>query len=95
MSNSTRPLRLDTLYDVKVYDLKQVIFHVTNTLSTHTPAQIVAGVGALFLLLCKRYGVEPRRVLEANERMMRDAQDNHPVEMRAIKTYLREDLADV
>jgi hypothetical protein len=55
---------------------------------------VVAAVATLFLIICKRYRVDVRRVLETTDRIVRDAQETHPVEMRAMARYLREELPD-
>jgi hypothetical protein len=47
-----------------------------------------------FLLTCRRFGLEPRRVLEISERTLRRAADVEPQYPRAISAYLEQEVRD-
>ncbi len=93
MSNS-KPLPLDRLHRVTPHQLKTYALLSLNLLQRRRPQEIVAAIAAVFILLCRRYKVDPRGVLDTVDTMVRHASEEHPVEMRALKRYLREDLPD-
>jgi hypothetical protein len=87
-------LQLTKLYDLTAIGIKNTAMRMLGTVQKEQPEQVVAGIAALFLGICERYGVEPRRVLETTDRIIRDARDKHPVEMRAMARYMRKELPD-
>lgn len=92
---TNKPLPLDKLHEVTPLALKNYAMLALNLLQRRKPAEIVAAIGTVFILLCKRYRVDPRKVLDVNDKMIRVAQEEHSVEMRALARYLKEDLPDV
>jgi len=87
-------LNIAKLYDVHTVGIKDVAMRIIMTLSKERPEAVVAGLATLFILICKRYGVEVRAVLDVTDRVLRDAADTHPVEIRALKRYLKQELND-
>jgi hypothetical protein len=87
-------LNLTKLYDLTALGTKDTTMKLLGTLQSERPEAVVAAVATLFLIICKRYRVDVRRVLETTDRIVRDAQETHPVEMRAMARYLREELPD-
>ena len=86
---------LSRVYDVKAKTLRDVALRAIGALQKERPEALVAGLATLFVALCERYRVDPRAALEATERVRRGAKDLHPVAMRALNTYLREELPNV
>jgi len=87
-------VNLDKLYDLTAVGIKTTALLMLTRAQKERPAQITAAIATLFLAVCRRYRIEPRRVLEVTDRIMRDAQEKHPVEMRAMARYLKEELPD-
>jgi len=90
-------MRYDRLYDVRWRWIKQVSFAYLDTLdkiSHKTPAQVVSGVAVLFLLVCERFELDPRRVLETADRILRRARDVEPMYPRGIAEYLTRELRE-
>lgn len=87
-------LKIDKFYDLTAVGIKNVSVRMLTSAQQEKPEAIVAALATLLITVCRRYGVEVRRVLEVTERIVRDAQDKHPVEMRAMARYLREELPD-
>jgi hypothetical protein len=89
-------VKVQRLYDVNWRELQHVAFGWLTALDHQLrPAQYVATVAVLFLAVCERFKLEPRRVLEVTERIMRHARDGKgSTELRAMRTYLREELKD-
>lgn len=88
-------LDITKLYDLTAIGIKNTAVRMLGTVQKERPEQVVAAIATLFLSVCKRYAVDPRQVLDVTYRIMRDAADKHPVEMRAMNRYLREELPDV
>jgi chorismate mutase len=87
-------LRIDKLYDVTSIGIKNVSIRMLTAAQKEKPEAIVSAIATLLLMVCKRYRIEPREVLDVTTRIIRDAQESHPVEMRAMQRFLREDLPD-
>ena len=87
-------LNLTKLYDLNTLGIKNVSMRILGTAQKERPEAVVAGIATLLITVCKRYGVDVRRVLDTTDRVIRDAQDKHPIEMRAMARYLREELPD-
>lgn len=88
-------LRMDRLYDASFNKLRKGIYAWVHAQVRERPENTVAAAAAMFLLLCQRYKLSPRRVLDVSERVLRDASDRQPVELRAMRRLLREELPDV
>lgn len=87
-------MRIDRLYDVKWRDVKLAAMGWLNQVQYTAPADQVIALAVTFLLICERFKLEPRRVLEASERVLRRAIELEPHYPRAIKAYLREEIPD-
>jgi chorismate mutase len=87
-------LRIDKLYDVTALGIKNVSVRMLTAAQKEKPEAIVSAIAVLLLMVCSRYRIEPRAVLDVTTRIIRDAQDNHPVEMRAMKRYIAKELPD-
>jgi hypothetical protein len=82
------------LYNTDPRDMKDVALKCCGVLQRTRASVVVGGVACFFLGICRRFKMDPRCVLDITDRVMRDATDKHPVEMRALATYLREELND-
>lgn len=72
----------DTLYAV-----------VSRVLQPSQPEKAVQALGIVFLLVCERFEVSPRKVLEVADRVLRDMTNNEDaVTVRAARRYLREEV---
>lgn len=86
-----------TLYDhmalVKDMDAAQATFTVIDTLQKLPQHEQLLAMSSLFILLCEKYNVSERNVLEYADHIMKDAdrKDWRP-EYKAIKQYLKEEL---
>lgn len=87
-------MKIDRMYNVDVEEVNHAAFRVLHHVQQLPTPALVTGVAWLFLSVCERYGLEPRRVLEVSERVRRDALDRRPVQARAIRRFLREELSD-
>lgn len=85
-------MRLDRLYDLTAIGIKNTAMRMLMTVQREKPEQVVVAIAVLFIEICARYHADVRRVLETTDRILRDARDKHPVEMRAMARYLREEL---
>jgi hypothetical protein len=75
--------------------IKQAAFAWIDTISKiAVPTSVPVGLGVTFLLTCRRFGLEPRRVLEISERTLRRAADVEPQYPRAISAYLEQEVRD-
>ena len=88
-------LNIDKLYDLTAHGIRECSMRVLTHLQKEKPEAAVGAVAVLLLMICERYFVDVRRVLEVTDRIIRDAREKHPVEMRAMSRYLREELPHV
>ena len=90
-------MRHDRLYDVRWDFLKLVTFQWISTLDKmkhKSAADVVTATAVTLLLVCRRFGLEPRRVMDTAERIVRRAEDVNPQYPRAISQYLAEEFTD-
>lgn len=90
-------MRHDRLYDVNWHLLRHVTFGWIDRLDKvkqKTPADIVMAAAINLLLICERFGLDPRRVMDTADRVVRRARDVAPQYPRAIEQYLKEELRD-
>lgn len=91
-------MRIQDLYDVSWRHIRQVSFAWIDfygkllAKGEARPRDLVQGVAVLFLLVCARFKLEPREVLETASRVIRYAKDTEPQYVRGIEAYLREEL---
>lgn len=78
--------------------MKQASFAYIDMLDrtklTKTPNMVVMGVAVLFLLVCERFKLEPREVLDTAARVLRRAREVEPQYPRGISEYLHKELPD-
>lgn len=87
-------VRLDRLYDIDFEDVANGALHINTKLTKFSPAAYLGTLAAMFLLVCERLKVDPRRVLETTDRVLRRALDRQPVKVRAVRRWLREEIPD-
>ena len=93
-------MRIQDLYDVRWRNIRQITFSVIDFFGKLVgrgearPRDLVQGIAIMFLLVCARFKLEPRDVLETAARVTRYAKDTEPQYVRAIEAYLREELRD-
>jgi hypothetical protein len=87
-------LDMTKIHNISHAAMKDVALKCCGVLQKTPGEVVVAGVACFFLIICKRYNMPVRRVLEATERVVRDSQEQNPVEMRALATYLKRELND-
>ena len=95
--SSSPSMRHERLYDVRWALVKKASFAYLDMLDKaklrHSP-QVVIGVAVLFLLICERFGLNVRAVLDTADRVLRRARDVEPMYPRGIAEYLRKELGD-
>jgi hypothetical protein len=87
-------LNITKLYDLTAVGIKDVAMRMLGSAQRERPEAIVAGIAALLILICRRYSVDCRRVLEVTERIQKDMRDLHPTEYRAMVRLIAEELPD-
>ncbi|MEE8385619.1 MAG: hypothetical protein V3S01_06865 [Dehalococcoidia bacterium] len=93
-------MRIQDVYNVRWRYVRQLSFAIIDFFGRDhgkgraRPVNLVQGVAVLFLLICARFKLEPRDVLEVAARVIRFAKDDDPQYVRAIEAYLREELDD-
>ena len=77
------------IYGTDFRRAKHAAIRVMDKLQTkNKPEEIVSALGILFLAVCARFDVSPRRVLEAAERIKRDARDHYPRDHQMLVDYM-------
>ena len=86
----------DKLNSTTLFDLAKCSFSIIDKIQQDPPHIQVQALTSLFLLICKVYKVDVRRMLEQTERIMKDAetQEWRP-EFRAIEQYIEKEIKDV
>lgn len=82
-------MRVSRIGDVNVRAVSRTAFDVLHNIQRHPPNEQVAGIAWLFLLACKNYNLDPRRVLEYTDNILRRALDVEPDYPRAVIQYMR------
>lgn len=85
---------LDRLMNVNVREVKAVVMRSVFRSTKETAVNMVAATAMLLILLCERHNIGVVEVLGAADRMLRKAADTMPVEVRALRRYVREELPD-
>ena len=91
-------MRIQDLYDVRWGEVSRLAYaYLTNFdqkfgKDEAGPKDLVTGIAVLFILLCKRFNLDPRRVLETTDRVIRRAKDVEPQYVGAISMYLEREL---
>lgn len=84
---------IQKIYAVDMRRVSKITFELLDRIQQKRAEEIVAAGAVFFLQLCRRYRIDPRRVLEAVERIVRDAEDRYPDHVRALRTYLDQEIA--
>jgi hypothetical protein len=94
-------MRLSDLYDVSWRNIQQIAFAWVDRISRKdpgepgiTPRDTVHSVAINFLLVCARFGLDPREVLGVADKVIRRARGVEPAYVRAIEAYLEAELPD-
>jgi len=90
-------MRHDRLYDVKWALLRHASFAWIDSmdrLKMRHPADVVMATAVCLILICQRFGLEPRRVMDTADRVLRRAKDVTPQYPRAIEHWLKEEFSD-
>ena len=90
-------MRLEQLYDVRWELIKQaaIAWFVGLDMTAHkAPSQVVMGIAINFILVCERFGLNPREVLTVTDRVIRRSREHTPQYVRGMEQYLREEIGD-
>lgn len=58
------------------------------------PGQVVLGIAVTFLMICKRYELNPREALDVADRVIRKGWDLDHRYLRGMRDYFKEELPD-
>ena len=89
MENSTI---LDSIASSNFKRVKSTIMTLLNKMQSERPDVLVTAIGALFIIVCRRYDVPARRVLEYTDRIIVDADRKFPHEIGAVNDFMRDEL---
>tara|TARA_R100000808_G_scaffold6975_2_gene20468 strand:+ start:1381 stop:1659 length:279 start_codon:yes stop_codon:yes gene_type:complete len=70
----------------KVHEASNILMNAGQHLP---PDSLLSGAGAVFLIMCRTFGVSPQKVLEVSERASRDIKSR---DLEAIEDYLRNEV---
>lgn len=86
----------ERLYSARWADVRRTAFGWLDRIQHQRlrPSAAVAGLGVTFILICDRFKLDPRRVLEVADRMIRRADDTEPQYTRAIREYMRREMVE-
>lgn len=90
-------MRPDRLYDVNWNLLRHVTFSWIDKLAKvkqKSPADVVVAAAINLLLVCERFGLDPRDTMQTADRVVRRAREVTPQYPRAIEMYLNRELPD-
>lgn len=85
-------MSMDKLYHASFDRLRKGMYQWIHAQHNEQPEDTLCASGAMFLLLCRNYRIEPRRALEVAERVLRDAEGFQAVNIRALKRLIREEM---
>ncbi|MHC4917262.1 MAG: hypothetical protein ACYTGB_17430 [Planctomycetota bacterium] len=94
MANDRVGFRLDRIYDLDPLTIQAATLRIMSVWQKEKAAIVVASSAAMFLEVCRRYEVEPRNVLDASARVLRNSREKRPVEWRALRRFMKERLGD-
>jgi len=89
MKNSTL---IDKIASSNFTRVKSTIMTLLNKMQSERPEVLVTAVGALFIIVCRRYDIPARKVLEYTDRIIVDADRKFPHEIGAVNDFMREEL---
>jgi len=86
----------DVLLNIPSRQAARYGFQVINSIQTMGPYRATAGVLVALTQLCEELGIEPRELLTAGDRWMRDSEFHDEQSNRghrnAIKSFIREEF---
>lgn len=88
-------MRHDRLYDVHWNVTRHVLmawFTAMDNSKLRRPVDVVMASATVFLLVCERFNLNPRRVLDTADRVIRRARDHQPQYVRGAEEYLRKEV---
>lgn len=86
---------LDQLNFVGTNEAALITFKIVNAIQQEKPGRQMAGVANLFLLMCERYKLDPREVLNKASRRLYDSfgeDAGRGEHIRAMKAYVYGEL---
>jgi len=90
-------MRHDRLYEVRWHFVKSVAFSWIDRLDKvkqKSAPDVVASTAIVLILICERFNLNPRAVMDTADRIVRRARDVNPQYPRAISQYLQEEFDD-
>lgn len=85
----------DSMFNVQWHFVKQVCAQWLNSLDrvrTKVPGQVVVASAITLILICERYNLNPREVMDIADRVIRKSWDLDPRYVRGIRDYFKEEL---
>ena len=83
----------DQINSATVTEGQIIAFKVLEGLQQEKPGKVLVGVAMMFLMLCERFKVKPRDVLDVAHRVLYDSLSiGRGEHTRAIKTYMNMEL---
>jgi len=63
-----------------------------SKMQDRNPDVLITAIGSLFIIMCRRYDVPARRVLEYTDRIIVDAERRFPHELGAVNDFMRNEI---
>ena len=86
---------LDQLSFVGTNEAALITFKIVNAIQQEKPGRQLAGVANLFLLMCHKFKIDPRDVLDKSSRRLYDSfcdESGRGEHIRAMKAYVEGEL---
>lgn len=83
---------IDQLNHVNLEETCQVSFKVIDALQDDKPGVQVAASAILFLLMCRKNSLDPRKALEVAGNVIADGLIQNNMHLNALRHYLKEDI---
>lgn len=93
MSRVNRSL-VERIMNTDLRDVRQAAVQVIDSVQVLRPEEQIAGLGVLFLMLCDRFDLPPRRALEAASNMLLGARYRDETHFEALRLYLHHELKE-
>jgi hypothetical protein len=87
----------DSMFNVQWHFVKQVCQSWLNSLDKQKyklPGQIVVASAVTLIMICERYKLNPREVMDIADRVIRKGWDLDPRYIRGMRDYFKEELVD-
>lgn len=82
----------DQLAMAPAWHTVQTAYAAITAMQEQPPHERVAAVFLLFNEVCAQARLDPSQALDMARRMARHAEDNYSIELRALRTYIREEI---